>query len=508
MDSTKLKAIAIVTIATIIAIWLGMNFATAKLETIMWVMGVSTLIMCAMLGRKVWLVLPFMATLNLSLMIPGQPSSLLIGQILVIGFCGLLFMLRQLHFKIQVTELEIWMLLLGLLVAQAYARNPVGLNILGGDSIGARPYAMFACSFVSCLLISALRVPEADLKWLVRLSIISGLINFIMLSIGYLFPRFGVWYSAVTGSQLGATGAQNNARYGAQVAGRIAFVRDIARNLALWICSFKAPIKACFHPIWAPLVILSLGFATYSGYRNEIIAVGMTYIVGIVYRGGRHSMVFAIFAAITALCILTVINLAMPLPANIQRSLSFLPGTWEEHHKKDAQTSTDWRVDMWKEALLTNYWIENKLLGDGLGMSMRDFNYIKSFDKRTLYKQTTRGGISYQQEFMMANGDYHSGPVSTIRTIGYTGLLILIIAQIRLAIHAHRQIKRTRHTQWFPLALLIGIPLIWTPVFFVAVVGSFSTASISLLTGCSMVRILENNLPLPEKVNHPPSKVL
>ena len=71
------------------------------------------------------------------------------------------------------------------------------------------------------------------------------------------------------------------------------------------------------------------------------------------------------------------------------------------------------------------------------------------------------------------------------------------MAQIRLGIHAHRQIKRSRGTIWFPLTLLVGIPIIWTPFFFVFIFGDFGPALSTFLIGAAMVRLLENNLPLP-----------
>jgi hypothetical protein len=108
------------------------------------------------------------------------------------------------------------------------------------------------------------------------------------------------------------------------------------------------------------------------------------------------------------------------------------------------------------------------------------------------------GKLTLQQEFMMASGNYHSGPVVTVRTIGYVGLFILVLAQIRLAVHAHRQIQRAKNTEWFPLTLFIGIPLIWAPIFFVFIIGDFGSTVAAFLIGAAMVRLLENNLPLPE----------
>ena len=67
--------------------------------------------------------------------------------------------------------------------------------------------------------------------------------------------------------------------------------------------------------------------------------------------------------------LLAAINLLAPLPPNVQRALTFLPGTWEQRYKDDAEGSTEWRVEVWKVALFTERWIKNKWLGDGLGFS-------------------------------------------------------------------------------------------------------------------------------------------
>ena len=106
-------------------------------------------------------------------------------------------------------------------------------------------------------------------------------------------------------------------------------------------------------------------------------------------------------------------------------------------------------------------------------------------------------GFDAQRENILSNGDYHSGPVSFIRTIGYTGLLAFLVMSIRLAVHAHRQIIRCKGTPWLPLALFIGIPIIWAPVFFVFIFGDFKSSAASFLMAFAFVRLLENNLPLP-----------
>lgn len=496
MDSSKIKAVIILTMAVFTAIYLGIAAATAQLEVALWLVGSLGLITCFLLGQKIWMLIPFLGTLNLHLKIPGQPTTMLVAQAMFVGFCLLLFLMRKLPSKPAFTEIGFWTLLLFLSVFQAYVRNPVGLNILGGESIGAKPYAVFTASLVCSVILSAFRIPATDLRWILRLSIIGGLLNFFLLALGAVVPRFGVWVGSVSPGALDE-GTRQAGNYGVERATRIFFVRDMAKNLSLWICAFVSPMRACFRPVWAPLVLLSFAFAAFSGYRSEISFLGLTYLIGIAYRGGKSSLALSVIALGTGIILLAFVNLAAPLPVNVQRSLSFLPGTWDEALIRDGEDSTTWRVEMWEEALLTDFWIKNKILGDGLGMTREEFNYIQSFNNKEIGGAVGSGRLTLQQEFMMASGSYHSGPVSTIRSTGYLGLLILVLAQIRLAVHAHRQIVRARNTEWFPLTLLIGIPLIHSPIFFLFIFGTFADAIATFLIGSAMVRILENNLPLP-----------
>lgn len=499
MDSQRIKVILVFVIALIAALYLGITSATAQLKTVIWVVGGISLITCILLGNRIWMIIPFLGTLNLTFAIPGNPNTMLIAQVVFLGFGVLLFLMRKLNFQLAFSELSFWNLLLSLCLLQAYLRNPIGLQVFGGDSLGGRPYMLFLMTLVCSILLSGLTITASDLKWHLRLSIIGGLLNFLLLAIGHFVPSIGIWFGA---ANVGATNDSviQEGEYGVVKATRIMFVRDIGRNLAAWITAFISPIRACFKPLWAPLVILSLAFAGFSGYRNEIISVGLTYVVGIAYRGGGLSLIASLSMSILGLIVVAFLNLVLPLPANIQRSLSFLPGTWDQAYVKDSQDSTEWRIEMWKEALFTDFWIKNKIFGDGLGMTRTEYNYILSFKGKNIGGGVGSGKLTRQQEFMMASGSYHSGPVITIRAIGYVGLIIFLFAQFRLAVHSHRQIQRTRNSEWFPLALLIGMPLIWSPIYFVFVFGEFGAAASSYLMGAAYVRLLERNLPLPPYV--------
>ena len=94
-DSSKLKFIVIAVLALFVALYLGITSATAQVETIAWVVGALTMVPCLLLGKRVWLLIPFLGSLHLTLMIQGRPDTMLVAQCLVIGFSTLMFLVSS-----------------------------------------------------------------------------------------------------------------------------------------------------------------------------------------------------------------------------------------------------------------------------------------------------------------------------------------------------------------------------------------------------------------------------
>jgi hypothetical protein len=503
VNSRSIQVILVLIVGTFLAVWLGLSIVTNQIETILQVVAAAVLIGCLFLSKRIWLLVPFMAAVNIGLRIPGSPTSLLLAQALVLGFSTLLFLMRKLPFRLAWTELETWILVLTIFIGQVYMRNPVGVNIFGGDTVGGRGYALYGIALGCTLLFCGLRVPSTDLKWVLRLTILGGLVNTAVSILGNLIPSVGY----ITGAAYTDT---SDADYDDQVvdtkaATRIGFLGTVGINLSLWISAYISPLRACLKPLWAILILATVVAAAMSGFRNTIVNVGLFLCLGVAYRSGFTGVLLSILAGIGGLALLAVVNTMHPLPPNIQRSLTFLPGTWEERYKLDAEGSSDWRFEIWREALLTDRWIHNKWLGDGLGFSAAEL----AAQMNT--REGARAGISglgAHRDTILSNGDYHSGPVSTIRVIGYVGLFFFLLAQVRLAVHAHRQIIRCRGTEWLPLALLIGIPLIAAPFIYVFIFGDFKTGASAFLMSLGMCRLLENNIPLPAYVRHRPLPVM
>jgi hypothetical protein len=498
-NANSLSKLLVLVIGLILAVVMANLLVTDKLIAFAWLGIAAFFITGIALGRDIWMVIPAGFALGLMLRIPGRPDTIILAHAMFAGFSVMLFLMRRLPWRYKFTELDFWALILALCIGQVYARNPVSVGLLGGDQVGGRPYVIVAITYTSYFILSNMIIAAPKLKWILRLSIIGGSLNFLTSIFGLLVPSVGMWYGSGTGTTEsdiaqveGSTMSEGVGR-----ATRIGFLGALGRNLALWISSFKNPLTASFHPVWAVLIVLSLGFAAMSGFRNQIIAVGLTFIFGILYRGGISQVFMAFMTLIFAVGTLAIVNSMVPLPVNIQRSLSFLPGTWDADVKRDAENSTEWRMEIWKEVMLTDRWIMNKWLGDGLGLSAKELAAQQVISEKSF----SISGLGHHQDAILSSGDYHSGPIQTIRTIGYFGLFFVLCAQIRLAVHAHRLIKRYKNTEWFPLCLIVGIPLVWNPIFFIFVFGLFQTAIAGFLLGAAFIKLLQYNLPAPGEDN-------
>jgi hypothetical protein len=474
LNARSIQGIITLAIGMFIAIWLGMAIVTDQLETLVKIVGAALLIAAALLGTRIWLMFIFFTSMNV--MLYRWAGTVEIGQAIFIAYCSLLFLMRKLKYQVRFTELEVWAILIIACIVQAYMRHPVGLNIFGAGNVGGRPYIALGLSIISTAILSTLIVPPKELKWALGLSLLGSL-----LGIPLQVARYGS-LANMSGGEVQIEGS------------RIPTFAAIGKFLAQWLTSRLSPLRACIHPLWLVVLFASLGFAAASGYRNAMADVGFIYIVGICYHGGFKSFFASMIMGAFALALLALINLNFPLPGNIQRALSPLPGAWEERYITGGDVSTEWRVEMWKEALFTDRWISDKLLGDGIGVSS------EQLDRQVNLRGgggVSAGGLTEQQVTMLELGSYHSGPVHSVRMVGYVGLIVLLLAMFRLAVHAHRQIVRCKGTEWFPVALFFGIPLITQPFFFVFVFGEYNTAAAGTFLGMAIIRLLERNLPLP-----------
>ena len=503
MNSSAIIRVIILVVACFLAVYMGSLLATSKGEAFFWVSATALFVLCCWLGRDIWLLIPL--TTNVTLLFPwlpgGFPPSKL-AILLVFAWSLLLIAMRRLPLSFKFTHIEAVALLLLASILQAYIRNPVGLRAFGTESVGAKPYLLIVFSTVGFVILTTLKVAPDRIRKAMWVTLAGALASTFVNTLAY----FSSAVAAITGPTLGAFGkgeAFRQTRADLEVvdptrATRIGFAIEVSNVLSRWITAKLNPLRCLLNPFWGILLITAVAAAALSGYRNALIATGLTLICGAYYWGRFVSVVIAGFLGLIAYLLLVMVNPVMPLPPNIQRSMTVLPGPWEDQYKEDAKASTKWRTDMWKLALTTDRYIQNKFLGDGLGMTQKEYRFVASLaDYKAISDEMT-------QERAMATQAYHSGPVQTIRVTGYLGLIVLLYAMIVVAVRAHRLILRSRHTEWFGVVLFLTLHMVWHPFFFTFVFGAYSEDVPSLLINMGLLRLIEKNLPLENLAPVPP----
>jgi hypothetical protein len=473
LDNTKIKGIIVLLVSLFLAIYLGNAAATAQKEAIAWVVGVSAVIFLLALGKDVWLLVPFGLLCSIKFeFLPGSLSVFDIVQIAFVGFCTLLFITRRVNLTYRFGALQISVLLVLATVVQAYLRNPVGLNIFGSTTVGARPYFNFAIAFMTAFFLAGLTVPLRKWKSAVVWCLMGGFICAIINVLAYI-PGLGYYAAYYFGAgTYSLTNPNNDSVVDPGAAGRNTAGVYTSQVLSRWITGSLSPFKAMIHPLWFPVLLLTVAAAMLSGFRNCVASTGAVLALGIYYWSGFKAIIGCTVLGVLGVACLAIINTMAPLPPNAQRSLSFLPGTWDESLVADAEDSSEWRFEMWKEALTSDRWIKNKVFGDGLGFTKQELD-LQEAARLKLIQGLGTSGFDEQRESFLISGDYHSGPISFIRTTGYVGLVVYIVALGILAVQAHRFILITRGTEWFKISCFFCIPMVMHPLFFTLIFGAF-----------------------------------
>jgi hypothetical protein len=240
-------------------------------------------------------------------------------------------------------------------------------------------------------------------------------------------------------------------------------------------------LSACFY--------ISLVAILFSGFRSNLIGWIFAAALATYIRGGIRQ-VFPLFAAALAgiLLIVVVQTAGFHVPLAAQRALSFIPISWDSRASVDAKGSVEWRVDMWRLALTTDRYIKNKALGDGFGF---DPSELRAWSTMSALRMDTSYGL---QDYYMITGDYHSGPVSAIRFVGYVGLFLFSALLIVNARYAWKIIKSAKKTAFFPLALFSGITAIIHPIFFWLIFGGFAADFVQAIFTLGMLNLIDRSI--------------
>jgi uncharacterized membrane protein (Fun14 family) len=381
------------------------------------------------------------------------------------------------------------------MLGQAYFRNPAGLAILGSESVGARPYFEMGVGLVAFFLLSVQVVNLRSVKQAMAChflgSILLACVEMLSRVVPQVAARLSPFYRTAMATEA-MVSIERSAMHGRSLdsgIGRLMYLRWFTEPLAALLFAWRRPIDV-LNPlkiVAVSIFLVCIVCALFSGFRSQVVWLGLMFLAAGYARRRLFDIVVAVGIGIPALAVMLVLQgsvVDLPMPA--QRALSFLPADWDHRAVGSAQGSTEWRLEMWKLALTTDRHIENKWLGDGFGFSAQELAYQAQLESAGLRPEELK-------EYYMTTGGFHSGPVETIRRVGYVGLLVLLVGFVVFSREAVRLIRLCLGTPYQMPALYFGLPLIVLPVMFVFVIGSYASAVGQLCVIGGLLRLIRNS---------------
>jgi hypothetical protein len=398
--------------------------------------------------------------------------------------------------KVPFDILDLWVWInVGYLVT-VFFRNPVGINVLGGDRVGGRPYVDVILGVFVYLILRREKI-SPKMAGLIPVVWLGGeVVNALGGLVGLYLPTLGSKIGMLYSGFLPEFGKEEMAIEVGET--RLVSLQSFGGTLVLFIVCSVNPT----HLIRPGNLIKLMGFGLgllmimLSGFRNALMNVFLMTGLAAILRDrimGAFKVMLIVF--VIALSGVLLSYSSINLPWTFQRTLSFLPGNWDPTAVAAAKDSSEWRYEMWRIALSSDKYIHNKLLGDGFGISRPDYERMMD---------AMAGGVGFigesvTQERFMVSGQFHSGPVSSIRFVGYFGLILFLILLINLAKYSYRIIIDSRGSSFQFISLFIGIPILIYPIFFLFVFGAYEVDIINSLFYAGMLRLIGSSVKFEKK---------
>jgi hypothetical protein len=487
---TKLPAIIVVLLGVVAAIVLGNMIGNGALVPVLaFFGGAAVLALVLILKGRIWLLVP--ACWYLLGNFGSLPFSVReLSVLLTFAVFIVLIAFRIMPFETRFGLLDAFVLLNLVYLATVYLRNPVGVSALGSATVGGRPYFETVIAVLAYFVLTRAPLSPRTARVLPCLIAFPQIAVSILSALTHVIPQLGpiaaVIYSDV---EISYDDAGMPPGGEADPVDRVVSLDVVAETGALALFSYFSPLSL-LNPArltrFVMFALVCLCFAV-AGYRNGIAMLIVSCALAAYFRGGlREALPTLACVLMIVLGLVGVQSTGLHLPLTAQRALSFLPGSWDYEAKAAAEESSEWRFYMWQQALTTDEFIKNKLLGDGFGFS--------AYELQIMEQQAPNTGSPFiggdRQESQMIQGAFHSGPVSAIRFVGYVGLVLYLVLSFFAAFYAWGLIRATAATPFFPLALFIGIPVIYGPIKYIFIFGGYESGFPTTIFLCGMLRLL------------------
>jgi hypothetical protein len=446
-------------------------------------------------GANYWVLIPLFSGATGS--IAALPLPFSYEQLAIIGAFGLWIM--HLIFKrskvVSNNRWVDWLVYLNIAwLVVTYVKNPTGMAIFGGEMVGGRKYINIGMAFAAYVVLSQSLLPA---KWAFKAPAILAIAMALPSTLSVLtefYPPLGKiiypFYSGVSISEFQRGGSTPVGSLGSEL--RIFGLSEVARPLILALCAYY-PATTLLNPMYPSrfaAFVIAMIMAGLSGFRNLIIASGAYMIISSILRKRYVDLIpLGTISAFFIVMIVVGMQAGLPIPQTIQRSLAFLPLGWTAEAKLAAETTTEWRLDMWRDAWRDPNIMNDKIFGDGFGFTAHE---MKIMSDEIMGIGGLQGGATY--EMHMIRGSFHNGPLSSIRFAGSIGLGFITMLMLSTAVYAIRTVKSAEGTPYYVMAMFVGLPVIYQVFEFFVIFGAYDNALITFFTSVGLLNLIDRSV--------------
>jgi hypothetical protein len=290
-----------------------------------------------------------------------------------------------------------------------------GLEMLGSDRVGGKGYFFMLAAVAGYCALTSQPIPLQRARLLVGVYFLSGLTA----AVGHLiYHAPGLYFLYFCFEPIGVL-SQAEADYAVgDYASRLGgmSIAGVAANAFLLSRYGLAGMLDLTRP-WRLALLLGAGFVSmYGGFRSAVLLQVLLFAVLFTVEGlwRTRYLLIALCSALTIGGVLAVF--ADKLPPAVQRAVSFLPIKVDPWVKMAAESSTEWRMEMWRTLLpeLPKYLFKGK-------------GYALDSQELSMVTDLSRSGTSADSAAAaLFAGNYHNGPLSVLIPFGVYGTVAFL----------------------------------------------------------------------------------
>ena len=407
----------------------------------------------------------------------GNPP---LWQVVVILSLGIAILNRTLNSEKHFVSPAVmtWPLLftIAMVYATAEMTGGIGLKAMGGEVAGGKKYIAL---FIGCATFFALTshyIPKEKRGFYIALYFLAGSVQFISDMFPFLPAPLNYINLLIPPSE--SNGADFS--FGMTRLGGVASSAGVVANFMM----AKYGLRGIFRgdkPQRFLLFFFFLGLTMLGGFRSVLVAYLMIGTMLFFLEGLHRTRLLMVFILGGILFLGAAVPFANKLPFTVQRTLSFLPIKLDPMAVMEAESSTRWREEMWRDI-----WPQVPgylLLGKGYALTKEDFQSMGD----GIFANTKNTLINNANNSLAISGDYHNGPLSTLMPFGIWGAISFIWLSLAAMFVMFRNYK-FGDAEIKPVNTFLMVLIIQQFIGFFFIFGAYSDAvgSLAKLTGLSI----------------------